>query len=926
MSTPNVTAPVFEQHYSGLGVQVARPRVSWRFEYTVETAQSWTQTAYDIEICFADSFSQPEIYHVESDQSILVPWPARDIASRESARVRVRVYGKAEATEMAHEVSAWSGFSLIEATLLEDKDFEAHFITSAQRIGPQAPLQPIRFRKLFSVPEGLASSSSTLKARLYISALGVYNVWINGKLATDECMAPGWTSYTHRLAYRVLDISDLVNLGETNAICAEVGEGWYAGRLGFGGGLRARYGNELALFAQLEIQNHASDRLFKVITDDTWSSMGSAITSSEIYDGEVLDMSREIDGWTLPSQGFPDSETFGTRVVERPCARLVATDAPPVRVTEKVSCKKVFKSKSGKTIMDFGQNLVGKLFIPNLEFRDGRSLVFRHAEVMEDGELGIRPLRIAKCTDTIIGAPNKKLIDWSPRFTFHGFRFVQVDNWPAEELSTKDVQALVMHTDMRRRGFFECSNPAVNQLHSNVIWSMRGNFLSVPTDCPQRDERLGWTGDLQVFCRTATYLYDTLGMLGSWLEDVAAEQLTPEAGGVVPLVVPEAMPGDWPKESNSQAIWGDVAVLTPNDLFQASMDEGLLERQFHSMQAWLDKGVTRAADGLWDPNLFQLADWLDPNAPPEDPALASTDSILVANAYLVRITQVFSELCARLRRTELAARYQSEGARLLELFQKRYITPDGNLVSLSQTGIGLAIQFGLYKENNSQRDLAAETLENLVRKAKFKISTGFAGTPVITHALTTIGRPQLAYGMLLQTHCPGWLYPIVTHNATTIWERWDSMLPDGSINPGEMTSFNHYALGAVADWLHTSVGGISPQEPGWKVIRVRPVPGGSLRSARASFEGPYGLIESSWVLVGTEFKLNLRVPPNCTAVVTLPLQLRKDFRVQEEATVAVGSGFHEFKCEYEAGEWPAKGTTHMFTAEPLVINYADASL
>jgi alpha-L-rhamnosidase len=923
MSTPTVTSPVFEQHHSGFGVQSATPRISWRFESSPETAPSWIQTAYDIKICFADSPSNPETYHVESEQSVLVPWPARALASRESASVQVRVFGKTQGREAAQEPSPWSAASQVETALLEDKDFEANFIASAERIGPHGPLRPVRFRKTFDIPDDLVFSNSKLKARLYITALGVYHVWINGKLASDECMAPGWTSYKYRLVYRVLDVSSLLRPGQTNAICAEVGEGWYAGRLGFAGGTKFRYGDELGLFAQLEVGTGTSSQPFKLVTDSTWSAMGSAILSSEIYDGEVLDLGRELDDWALPSVGWPTDKTFGTKLMEKPTSKLVSTDAAPVRVVEKVACKEVFKSKSGKTILDFGQNLVGKLFIPSLELRDDTRLVLRHAEVMEDGELGTRPLRIAKCADTLIGASGKKLTDWSPRFTFHGFRFVQVDNWPSEILSKDDIQALVMHTDMRRRGFFECSNPAVNQLHGNVVWSTKSNFLSIPTDCPQRDERLGWTGDLQAFCRTATYLYDTLGMLGSWLEDVSAEQLVPEANGVVPLVVPEAMPDEWSKEANAQAIWGDVAILAPNDLYQASMDKGMLVRQFDSMRAWLDRGVRRAADGLWAPEQFQLADWLDPNAPPEDPAQASTDGVLVANAYLVRVTQAFADLCAELSKADLAAHYKEESERLRKLFQRRYITPDGNLVSLSQTGIGLAIQFGLYSDDDSHRDIAADTLERLVRKAKFKISTGFAGTPVITHALTTIGRPQLAYGMLLQKHCPGWLYPVVSHNATTIWERWDSMLPDGRINPGEMTSFNHYALGAVADWLHTSVGGISPQEPGWKVIRVRPVPGGNMSSAKASFDGPYGLVESSWTLQGNNFRLTIRVPPNCTAVVTLPSELRKDFREQDEVTRMVGSGSHEFICEYEAGEWPAKGTTHRFTQEPLVIEFAD---
>ncbi|KAH8172223.1 bacterial alpha-L-rhamnosidase 6 hairpin glycosidase domain-containing protein [Sarocladium implicatum] len=923
MSPPNIKSLTFEQHHSGLGVGVSRPRISWQFNS--DDDKSWVQTAYDVEIHMSsDPETEAKTYHFESPRSVLVPWPARPLASREIASVRVRVYGSSQNQEPVARPSAWSTVSKIEAALLEETAFKAKFITAASRTISDGPLRPLRFRKEFMIPADLHQVAT---ARLYITAFGVYNVWINGKLASDELMGPGWTSYQHRLVYRTLDVSSMLVPGQTNAICAEVAEGWYAGRLGFAGGERFRYGNELALFAQLEVHGNVAgnkNQPFMVLTDDTWSTMPSAILSSGIYDGEVLDCASEIDLWTSASTAWPHEKTSVARTINYPLNKLVAPDAPPVRVTEQLPCQQIIKSKSGKTILDFGQNLVGKVLISRVKLGPGEKLVLRHAEVLEDGEIGTRPLRIAKCTDTLIGPTRGELKDWTPSFTFHGFRYVEVEGWPDGELSKGDISALFAHTDMRRRGFFECSNEAVNQLHRNVVASMRGNFFSIPTDCPQRDERLGWTGDIQAFCRTATFLYDTLGMLGSWLEDVSAEQLEADAGGAVPLVVPEAMPGNWRKEDRAQAIWGDVAVLGPKDLFAYSMDEGLLERQFQSMQAWLDQGVVRAPDGLWEPDLFQLGDWLDPNAPPDDPAQATTDNVLVANAYLVHVTLVFADICAALQKEDLAAKYKAHGENLRKLFQDRYITPDGNLVSLSQTGISLALRFNLFRDQDSQKQLAVQTLERLVRKAKFRISTGFAGTPVITHALTQIGRPQLAYAMLLQTECPGWLYPVMKHAATTIWERWDSMLPNGQINPGEMTSFNHYALGAVADWLHGSVAGISPEEPGWKVVRVRPVPGGNLTSAKASFDGPYGLVACEWTLAGSRFKMTITVPPNCTALVTLPSDLARDFKVADERKQTVGSGRHEFECEFIADQWPPSPVTHKFSSSPTTdIPYAE---
>ncbi|KAF4964199.1 hypothetical protein FSARC_7833 [Fusarium sarcochroum] len=610
----------------------------------------------------------------------------------------------------------------------------------------------------------------------------------------------------------------------------EVGEGWYAGRLGFKGGIRFRYGDELGLFAQLEVQDDAA-----------------AVS------------------WDL--------------ILPKPSAQLVAPDIPPVRVTENKSCKKTFSSKGGKTILDFGQNLVGKLFIPSLAIEKDKRITFRHVEVMENGELGTRPLRDAKCCDTIIGS-GETLSSWTPKLTFHGFRYVEIDGWSGNGPSIIDVQALVLHTDMKRRGFFKCSNPYVNQLHKNIVWSMRGNFLSLPTDCPQRDERLGWTGDLQVFAPTATYLYDTPEILGNWLQDVAVEQLEEGKGGILPLVCPLAISPNWPHMA--QAVWDDVTVLAPNVLYEYSSDKGLLESQFKSMQTWLDQGVDRAPDGLWNPDKWQLADWLDPSAPPEDPGNGRTDSILVANAYLVHTMFVFAKICAILGKTEVGSKYNEDGERLKALFQRRYITAEGNLISTSQTGIGLAFRFGMYPENDNQRETAGKALERLVRVARFHISTGFAGTPVISHALTEAGRSELAYRMLLETTCPSWLHAVVSHDATTVWERWDSMLTDGRINPGQMTSFNHYALGAVGDWLHGTVGGISPHEPGWRVIRVRPVPGGNITSARVSFEGPYGLVACEWTLEDGKFTISLSIPLSCSALVTLPAEVRKDYSCEQE--------------------------------------------
>lgn len=910
-AAPTLSPPTFEHHHSGFGIGCSGPRLSWQFQYTNDTSPGWAQTAYDVEIT-PSTTGKSTIYHVQSDESVLVPWPGDLLRSRYAATVRVKSYGRSSSPSGKETTTPWSETATVETGLLEKADWKAIFIGSVKSVegtdsggGSSNSLRPLRFWKRFQLPAD--KNTAGARARLYITSLGVFDVCMNGKSASEECMAPGWTSYKHRLNYRVLDVSSLLRAQGENALGVEVGEGWYAGRLGFKGGKRFWYGQDLGLLAQLEV-TFADGSAWTMISDESWTCSPSAILSSSIYDGEVYDHREEFQ-WTDPESDVTlngtQNNTLDVRMLPWPSAQLVLPDAPPVHVMETREPEKIFQSKSGKIIVDFGQNLVGKLLIKSLQLPAGHRVTFKHAEVLEHGELGMRPLRIAKCTDSIIGA-GENLRDWSPKFSFHGFRYVEIEGWPGKSLPKKeDLCALVMHSDMKRRGHFHCSNASVNQLHQNVLWSTKGNFLSIPTDCPQRDERLGWTGDLQVFCPTVSFLYDATGLLGNWLEDVAAEQLEEGKGGIPPLVVPNVLPPNWPHIP--QAVWDDVTVLAPDVLYEYSADRAVLERQFASMQTWLDQGIDRSPEGLWNNDRWQLADWLDPSAPPEDPGYGRTDNILVANAYLIHVTEVFSRLCRALGKQTLATKYAEDAVRLKSCFQHAYISPKGNLMSNSQTGIALAIQYGLYS-TPEQMKVAAASLSKLVRSGRFHISTGFAGTPAITHALTSVGHTQLAYRMLLENTCPSWMYP-VTMGATTIWERWDSMLPNGDINPGQMTSFNHYALGAVADWLHTTVGGISALQPGWKVIRVRPIPGGNLTSAEVSFDGPYGKISCSWKWKPEEdgdFEMILSVPPNSSAVITLPSEVKGEEFLEKEPSHTVSSGTHTFSCKFDAGEWPPK--------------------
>jgi alpha-L-rhamnosidase len=901
MAKIKTSRPLIEHHNPGdadtdLPIHTGhrQPRLSWRFEATDDTLTGWYQTHYRIKL---SAWGQPhEEICVESPDSVLVPWPGDPLQSISSCRVKVRVEGEDEHGDIVS--SFWSDETTVEFVPPADQ-LAAKFIGSAQ---PQAEglLRPVGFRKSFDVPEydGIVD-----KAKLYVSAYGVYQVSINGKRVGNDEMAPGWTSYRHRHLYQVHDVRDLLRPGP-NVIGIEVAEGWYAGRLGWAG-QRQFYGTALGVFAELQVVATEREGAITIATDDTWECGYGPLMSSEIYDGEVYVHKHEQVRWNDDFDSERAGQWMPTTVLPSTDTKLLPSEVPPVKVTARIRPTRIFDSKSGKTIIDFGQNLVGKLSVTHLLKPSGHEVIFRHAEVIEDDELGVRPLRSAEAKDTIV-SNGEAVENWSPQHTFHGFRYVEVRGWSTSDeqcpLTLENIEALVMHTDMRRTGWFSCSDPLVNKLHENTVWSMRGNFLSIPTDCPQRDERLGWTGDIQVFGPSANFLFDTSAMLGHWLEDVASEQ--EENDGVPPFVVPNVLTSDTGDNSWGrfpQAVWDDVVILLPWSLYRAFGDVEILKRQYPSMQMWLERGVKRGTDALWDSSFHQLGDWLDPSAPPDRPGEAKTDGTFVADAYLVHVTRLMGDISNILGHKGEAAKYALQHKSLKKAFGKKYITIEGLPVADTQTGLALAIVFDLFKTPD-QAKVAAARLERAVKLANFKVATGFVGTPIVTHALSSVGLQNLAYRMLFEKECPSWLYPI-TMGATTVWERWNSMLPDGSINPGEMTSFNHYALGSIVNWLHEVVGGIGPLEPGWKRSLVRPVPGGSLTHAETKHETPYGLLSCKWSIDAGQFTLLLTVPPNTTAEVVMPDRQASAILGEKQETIVIGSGHHEFSCEYTPEKW-----------------------
>ena len=846
--TVTVSPVGFEHHRDALGIGEAAPRLSW----IVEAAPTgWAQASYELET------ASGETVRVHSSESVLVPWPFAELRSRERVRVRVRVTGEDSS------VSDWSDWAAVEAGLLEPVDWVARLVTP----GAGTPALLRHTAELRAKP--------VRSARVYVTAHGLYQLEIDGRRVGDDELAPGWTAYESRLRYQTYDVTDLVRGGRTT-IGAWLADGWWRGYLG-PDGRREFYGTEPGLLAQLEVEFEDGERRV-IATGGDWRTAAGPILSADLYNGEHFDARLLEMDWS--TAGGPVDGWKTVTASEIDIARLVAPDGPPVRVTETVPVVDVTTSPSGRTILDFGQNLVGRLRI-SVSGAAGDTVVLRHAEVLAAGELATEPLRGAKATDTYV-LRGEGVEQWAPRFTFHGFRYAEVNGWPGE-FDPSAVVAEVLHSDLERTGWFTTSDPMVNRLHQNIVWGMRGNFVDIPTDCPQRDERLGWTGDVQVFAPTAEYLFDTAGFLTSWLKDLTAEQA--HYGGT-PMVVPAVTTG----YNGPMAGWGDAATVVPWTVYQATGDLGVLARQFDSMLSWTTEVEAAAGpDRIWCAG-YQFGDWLDPTAPAGRPEASATYPEIVATAYFARSARIAADAAVLLRRPE-AERLAALAEEVATAFRREYITASGRILSDSATAYALALQFDLV-DNEAARIRAGDRLAEIVRSDGYTIATGFIGTPLICDALSRNGHLDTAYRLLLQTKAPSWLYS-VDQGATTIWERWDALLPDGTVNPSGMTSFNHYAFGAVGDWLHRIVAGLAPAAPGYRRIRIAPQPPRrGLTSASARLKTPYGTAESGWVLRDGALRLVVRVPVGVAAEVVLPSGARQ----------VVGHGEHEFSETFDVDQ------------------------
>jgi alpha-L-rhamnosidase len=732
---------------------------------------------------------------------------------------------------------------------------------SARMITADYPSAPL-LRTVFEVRSG---HGALVSAVMRATALGVIEARLNGVPASLDLLTPGWSAYEKRLRYAEWDV--LGQIRPTTTVVLAVGNGWYRGRMGWLG-MESVYGRDRAAAVELVLTYEDGHRQI-VVTDETWQSAPSGVLSDDWYDGQVTDTRRLLPAVAHLAE---DVEWGPVRIVDFDSSVLEPYIGPSVRRHEELAPTVLGRTEDGGLLLDFGQNLVGRLRI-HVQGAEGDELVIHHAEVLEDGDLSLRPLRSAKAEDRYVLSGRQDILE--PTFTFHGFRYARLQGWPGtDEQAIESVRAVVLGSELERTGHFACSDPDLERLHQNVVWGMRGNFLEVPTDCPQRDERMGYVGDLAAFAPTAAFLYDINAFMRDWLRDLSIEQQA--QGGNVPIVVPnvlkyetsmyEVPPGVVIKPA-PMALYHDGCVWIPWALFEQYGDARILENQRESVAAYV--GLIEEflnEDGTFTEG-YQLGDWLDPAAPPEDPRAARADRDVVATACMFRSVDLAARMARALGDKEEAEHREALAGRIRQGFLGHYVDAAGRVRSDAPTVYAVAIAFGLLDDDAAQK--AGDRLAELIAEGGHVIATGFVGTPFVLHALSSTGHTDTAYRLLTQRECPSWLYQ-VSMGATTIWERWDALLPDGRVNPGEMTSFNHYAFGSVADWMHKVVAGLSPLEEGYRRVLFAPQPGGGLTSAAARLRTPYGEASIGWSLAEGRLSVEVEVAEGTEGVLRLP--------------------------------------------------------
>jgi alpha-L-rhamnosidase len=859
----NSTLPVHlrcEYLEQPLGIDELQPCLSWTLE---SSRRNVLQSAYQIHVTTEDGELCWDSGRVPSDAMAHIVYAGVPLVSRARYHWRVRVWDEAGA------VSAWSDSAHWEMGLLEASDWQAQWIgfDSTMGVALDEPLPATYLRSSFAV------NNPVKKARLYITARGLYIASLNGQRLGDAALAPGWTDYAQRIEYQTLDVTAAVQTGE-NALGVILGEGWYAGFIGYKN-QRRHYGALPQLLAQLELD--LEDGTHQIVSSSgawgQWRVTTGAIRHSDFLMGETFDARLEHPGWDTAgydASGWQPVYTFAAN-----SARLVAQKAEPIRVLQERKPLRVSRPSAGVHVFDMGQNMVGWARL-RVSGTAGQTVQLRFAEMLQaDGTLYTDSLRSAKSTDTFI-LKGEGLETFEPHFSFHGFRFVELTGFGGTpDLET--ITGVVVGSDTPDVGSFESSNELVNQLFSNIRWSQRSNFLSVPTDCPQRDERLGWLGDAQIFARTATFNADVAAFFTKWLQDVRDAQ-SPSGGysDVAPRVV------DY---NDAAPAWGDAGIIVPWTLYEVYGDTRIVDRQWQSMCAWMNYIAQANPNHLWlERRNFNFGDWLSVDA--------ITDKDVLATAYWAYDAQLMARMARATGRDAEALEFDALFLRIREAFSAAFVQPDGWVRGRTQTAQVLALHFDLVPED--QRERVTQRLLEDIAARNHHLSTGFVGVGYLCPTLTGTGHLEMAYRLLLNETFPSWGFSI-RMGATSIWERWDGWTPEGGFQDAGMNSFNHYSLGSVGQWLYQTVAGIDNDAPGYRRIRLSPRPGGGITHAKAAYNSISGLIESHWRLEGERFAWRVTIPANTTATLRYPIA---GARILES-----GAPFHDPRAELVGGFW-----------------------
>jgi alpha-L-rhamnosidase len=826
-----------------IGIDILRPRFSWQLS---GEKRNIMQTAYEVRVGSEDISSGKNILwtsgKIQSGNSTYVPYGGSALQSGKRYYWQVRVWNN------ENKSSGWSKAAFWEMGLLNPSDWNAKWIE--QGFTEDSVMRPSPyFRKSFTANKKIRS------ARLYITSLGLYEAFLNGRRVGDHYLSPGWTSYNNRLPYQVYDVTGMLRQGN-NGIGVVLGSGWYRSNLAYEGN-KNLYGKTVALLAQLKI-NYADGSSETVVTDQSWKSNTGAITYSEIYHGETQDARNEQQRWS--SAQFNDARWSGAVEKDHPKNILIATYNEPIRKHETFKPIKIITTPKGEKVIDFGQNLVGWVQV-NAKGKKGDSIKIYHAEVLDKaGNFYTANLRAAK-QENVYVLKGEGEESFEPHFTFQGFRYIKIEGFPGD-IKPENFTAVALYSDMKPTGNLATSNALLNQLQHNIQWGQKGNFLDVPTDCPQRDERLGWTGDAQVFSRTASFNMDVKNFFSKWMKDVAIDQ---REDGAIPYVVPNVLG----KNAAGSAGWADVATIIPWNMFLAYGDTASLQQQYKSMKDWVGFMQKNSTNYLWNTG-FHFGDWLFYRpADDNDGRAAVTDKYLISQCFFAHSTQLLINAAKVLGNTADVNTYSDLLNNVKSAFLKEYVTPSGRLVSGTQTAYVLALNFDMLPE--SMRADAAKRLVNNVAGYNNHLTTGFLGTPYLCHVLSRFGYTDVAYKLLMQETYPSWLYP-VKMGATTIWERWDGQKPDSTFQTPGMNSFNHYAYGAIGDWMYRVAAGIDTYEsaPGYKKIKIKPHIGGGLTDVAADYKTDYGMVSSHWKINGNEVKFDVEIPANTTATIYIP--------------------------------------------------------